>query len=125
METESLAVLKAAFDEWRRGKQHDREAFPAPLLARARAAARHHGPAAVFRATKVSRGRLATGHTRRARGATKAVPAFSRIELAPPATTAFAEVETSTGWKVRLFAPTTEALGLLSSIFDGARGGAR
>lgn len=122
MESESLAALKTAFDEWRRTKQHAREAVPAPLLARARAAARRHGAAAVFRATKVDRERLATGHRRRGREAAK-VPAFSRIALAPPAATAFAEVETSTGLKVRLLAPTAEALGLLSSLFDVARGG--
>lgn len=123
METESLAALKKAFDEWRSGKRHVREAVPAPLLARARAATRRHGMTAVVRATKVERERLAFGHRRRARGSAESVPAFSRIELAGPTTTAFAEVEMSTGLRVRLFTPTAETIGFLSSLFDVARGG--
>jgi hypothetical protein len=48
---------------------------------------------------------------------------YSRLELAAPAATArpFAEVETPTGLRVRLFTDTGEALGLLSSLL-GARG---
>lgn len=57
MEVESLAGLEAAFEAWRRGKRHPREAVPAVLLKRARQAARVHGPAAVSRVTKVDRGR--------------------------------------------------------------------
>jgi hypothetical protein len=43
---------------------------------------------------------------------------YSRLELSAPAATArpFAEVEMPTGLKVRLFADTGEALGLLSSL---------
>jgi len=61
MDGESLAALKAAFQGWRSRKQHVREAVPAALLQRARAAAGRHGAAAVARATKVARGRLDTG----------------------------------------------------------------
>ena len=118
MEAESLAALKKAFDEWRSGKRHVREAVPEPLLARARAATSRHGMTAVVRATKVDRERLAFGQRRRARGSAQSVPAFSRIEFAGPTATAFAEVEMSTGLKVRLFAPTAETLGLLSSILE-------
>jgi len=47
MNEKSLDGLKAAFDSWRSKKRHPREAIPGALLARARRAARHHGPAAV------------------------------------------------------------------------------
>jgi hypothetical protein len=127
MDGESLAALKAAFQEWRSRKRHVREAVPAALLQRARAAAGRHGPAAVARATKVERGRLGTsgsrGKKRRLPGA--AVPRYSRLELAAPAAAArpFAEVELPTGLKVRLFTETGDALGLLSSLLGA--GGAR
>jgi hypothetical protein len=125
MDGESLAELKAAFEGWRRRKRHPREAVPADLLQRARAAAWHHGPTAVAGATKVDRGRLKTGATRgkKSRVPGAGVPAYSRLELARPATVArpFAEVEMPTGLKVRLFTETSETLGLLSSLF-GAGG---
>lgn len=126
MENESLAKLKAAFEEWRSKKRYAREAVPADLLERARAAAVRHGPAAVHRATKVGRGRLKT--RRRSRGGTRAlaarVPAFSRVELAAPAMAIrpFAEVEATSGLKVRLFAQSEETLGLLASILDAGAG---
>ena len=126
MDGESLAALKAAFEAWRSRKRHVREAVPAELLQRARAAIRRHGPAAVARATKVERVRLETGRgpgkKRRVPGA--GVPTYSRMELAAPAATTarpFAEVELPTGLKVRLFTETGEALGLLSSLL-GAGG---
>ena len=124
MDVESLAGLKAAFEEWRSKKRYEREAIPGHLLERARLAARRYGPAAVARATKVDRGRLKTGpglrRTRRAHAAD--VPTFSRVELAAPAMAVrpFAEVETATGLKVRLFAQTDASLQLLSSVC-GAR----
>jgi hypothetical protein len=37
MADESLAVLRDAFDAWRRRKRHAREAIPGDLMARARA----------------------------------------------------------------------------------------
>lgn len=128
MEIESLAGLTAAFEEWRSKKRHAREAVPGRLLDRARQAARRHGPAAVARATKVDRGRLKIGSDgrRRRRAATAAgVPVFSRIELSAPSVTArpFAEVETATGLKVRIFAQTNEALQLISALCGS--GGAR
>jgi len=120
MTGESLAGVKAAFDEWRRRKRHLREAYPADLLERARVAARHHGPAAVARATKVDRARLRT----EGRGGTKALatrdrPTFSRFELTAPVAThrPFAEVEVPSGLRVRLFTQTDEALALLASLF--------
>ena len=126
MDGESLAELKAAFEEWRSRKRHPREAVPVDLLQRARAAAGRHGPAAVARATKVGRGRLKTG---RSRGKVRRVPAaglptYSRLELAAPAAATarpFAEVEMPTGLKVRLFTETSETFGLLSSLL-GAGG---
>lgn len=127
MEVESLAGLKAAFDAWRSNKRHPREAVPVDLLERARAAARHHGSAAVDRATKVGRGRLKTGRRgrRNSAGVAASVPTYSRLEVASavPTPRPFAEVEMPTGLKVRLFTETGEALRLLSALLG--EGGAR
>ena len=130
--SESLADLKAAFDDWRSKKRHARETIPATLLERARAAARRHGPAVVFRATKIARARLKTGERvpakKRVRRRPARVPAFSRLDLAAsaPATIApFAEIEMITGLKVRLFSQTGEALALLTSLLGLDAGGAR
>jgi hypothetical protein len=120
MNETSLDRLKAAFDDWRSKKRHPREAIPGALLARARRAARHHGPAAVARVTKVDRTRLRTARASRHAGPPGVAqpPAFSRVELTPPAMAVrpFAEVETATGAKLRFFAQTDELLGLLSSL---------
>jgi hypothetical protein len=120
MDGEILVELKTAFEKWRSRKRHVREAVPAELLQRARAAAALHGWAAVARATKVDRGRLESD---RIRGGKRQVPGtgvpmYSRVELTAPATTArpFAEVEMPTGLRVRLFTDSGEALGLLSSL---------
>jgi hypothetical protein len=133
MADESLAGLRAEFDAWRRRKRHAREAVPGDLMARARAAARHHGPAAVSRATRVQRDRLVVARMERSRvgkGAASIVPAYSRVEVAPPApavpsstTPPFAEVETRSGLRVRFFTETGGALGLLSALLGA--GGAR
>ncbi len=126
MDVESLAGLKAAFELWRSKKRYPREPIPDELLDRARKAARRHGPAAVARATRVDRGRLVRGSgRRRARGpAAPGVPTFSRLELPAPAVAVppFAEVETRTGLKLRLFTQTDQVLELLSSLC-GAGGG--
>ena len=126
MKRESLDGLKAAFEEWRTKKRYLREAVPAALMERARRAARRHGPAAVARATKVDRSRLKTGSRgRRAkRPAAVRALAFSRVELAAPvvATRPFAEVETATGLKLRLFTQTDEVLELLSSLCNSGGG---
>lgn len=110
---ESLAGLKTAFDEWRRRKRHPREAIPANLVESARLAVRRHGPAAVVRATKIDRERLKGGGR-----AAAAVPTFSRLEFGPlpAATHPFAEIVTTAGVKVRLFAQSNEALALISSL---------
>lgn len=125
MDGESLAELKAAFEKWRSKKRHVREAVPAELLQRARAAAARHGWAAVARATKVDRGRLESDRSRggKRRVSGTGVPKYSRLELAAPAAPArpFAEVEMPTGVRVRLFTDTGEALALLSSLL-GAGG---
>jgi hypothetical protein len=122
MENGSLDKLKAAFGKWRSKKRHRGETVPKDLLQRACIAARHHGSRAVARATKLDQRHLKTGR-RMNRGGTGRpavrVPAFSRIELAGPAATTrpFAEVETPTGVKVRLFEQTDAILGLLTSVF--------
>jgi hypothetical protein len=125
MDGESLAELKTAFEKWRSRKRHVREAVPAELLQRARAAAARHGWAEVARATKVDRGRLESDRIRggKMRVPGTGVPVYSRLELAAPGATArpFAEVEMPTGLRVRLFTDSGEALGLLSSLL-GAGG---
>ena len=125
MDGETLAELKTAFEKWRSRKRHVREAVPAELLQRARAAAACHGWAAVARATKVDRGRLESDRRRggKRQVAGTGVAMYSRLELSAPAATArpFAEVEMPTGLRVRLFTDTSEALGLLSSLL-GAGG---
>ena len=123
MDGESLAELKAAFEKWRSRKRHVREAVPAELLQRARAAAGRHGWAAVARVTKVDRGRLESDRSRDGKRRVPGTggPMYSRLELSAPAATArpFAEVEMPTGVRVRLFTDTSEALGLLSSLLGG------
>jgi hypothetical protein len=123
---ESMAGLKAAFEEWRSTKRHSREAVPADLLRRACQAARRHGSAAVARATKLDRRRL-EGVGRQAPGKRAAgapAPTFSRVSLAAPAAAApFVEIETAMGLKLRFFTQTDEALALLSSLLPP--GGAR
>lgn len=127
MEVESLAGLKTAFELWRNQKRYQHEAVPADLLRRARAVAQRHGPTEVARATKLDRRRLKIEQAarRRTRTATEQVPTFSRIEIVAPAgaTRPFAEVETATGLKVRLFGSSAEALELISALcgLGGAR----
>src|SRR5512145_2465174 len=122
---ESLAKLKVDFAEWRSRKQYVREAIPVELVQRARAAARRHGPAAVFRVTKVDLSRLKDAGRSRVekRAFATSVPKYSRLDLTAPTVTPrpFAEIEMPTGLKVRLFTEAGEALGLLSSLL-GAGG---
>lgn len=133
MADESLVELEEAFAAWRRRKRHVREAVPEALMARARAAARQHGPAAVGRATGVQRDRLVVaraerrGVARRSAAAASIVPAYSRVEMAATAALSsarpFAEVEAPSGLKVRLFVESGGALGLLTALLGA--GGAR
>ncbi len=131
MADESLVELGEAFAAWRRRKRHVREAVPEALIARARAAARQHGLAAVCRATGVQRDRLVVaqaerrGVARRSAAAASIVPAYSRVEMAataaPSSARPFAEVEAPSGLKERLFIESGGALGLLTALL-GAGG---
>ena len=133
MAEESLAELGEAFAAWRRRKQYVREAVPVSLMARARAAARRHGPATVSRATGVQRERLVMARAGRGEVAgrstasTSIVPAYSRVEVAaiaaPSSARPFAAVEAPSGLKVRLFIESGGALELLSALLGA--GGAR
>jgi hypothetical protein len=126
MGNEGLAELSAAFAEWRSKKRHMREATPSELLKRARAEARRYGPAEVARATGVDRSRLKTeGRARRRPETPMGSAGYSRVTLAAPGGGAqpFAEIEGLTGVKVRLFMPSGEVLGVLSSLLGV--GGAR
>lgn len=122
MRGESLTKLGAAFDDWRAAKRHVREPAPSELMKRAGAAVGIHGVGAVSRATKVDRRRLAASTVDEAEPKVESTPAFTRVDLSAPvvATRPFAEVETPTGARVRLFAPTAEALWLLSSVLGTA-----
>ena len=133
MADESLAELGEAFAAWRRRKRHAREAVPGDLIARARAAARHHWPAAVSRTTGVQRDRLVVARASLRKGAGRSsaaasmVPAYSRVEIAATAAASsarpFAEVEAPSGLKVRLFIESGGALGFLTALLGA--GGAR
>lgn len=122
MKVDSLSGLKAAFAGWRRGKRHVREAVPDELLERARRAAEVHGVKEVVRAIRVERSRLFRHHRERPAltmpPVQPAIPAFSRLELTPPAleATPIAELETPAGLKLRVFAESTAMVGLLSSL---------
>ena len=125
MRVESLENLSAAVAAWRKEKRHPREKIPEALLERARGAARAHGVSPVVRTLKVDRRRLlsAAPATRGVRGPGPASPAYSRLELAGPANSGrlFAELELPSGVKLRLYAASEEALGLLSSVVGGGR----
>jgi hypothetical protein len=123
MKVESLRELEAAFDGWRSKKRHAREAVPADLLERARGMIGVHGLGAVALATRVDRTGLRIGRRGQRESAAPAtgVPSFSRVELAGPVGPAaagrpFAEVETPTGLKLRIFTQTREALELVTSL---------
>jgi hypothetical protein len=120
---ESLAKLRVAFAEWRSRKRYVREAIPVELVQRARAAARHHGSAAVYRVTKVDLSRLKDAGRSRVekRASAASIPKYSRLDLTAPTTVTprpFAEIEMPTGLKIRLFTEAAEALGLLSSLLS-------
>jgi hypothetical protein len=131
MKVDSLEELESAFSDWRKRKKHARERVPDELLVRARRAAKKHGLTAVVRVTRVERPRLFRGlpsgrisrrePTRRAdksKTASRAMPAFSRLELGAASTTGvrpLAEVEIGTGARLRVFEETPAMLKLLSA----------
>lgn len=129
MKVDSLAELRSAFVEWRRRKEHAREAVPDELLLRAQRATEVHGVKAVVQVTRVERGRLFRGQPGKntpqaapkgqARAARGSVPAFSRLELgaaSAPGPRPLAEVEMASGVKLRVFEETPEMMGLLVEV---------
>ena len=124
MKVDSLSELKAAFAGWRRGKRHVREAVPEELLERARRAAEVHGVKEVVGAIRVERSRLFGRRDERPAlalampAAAPAIPAFSRLELPPPAAGAapIAELETPAGLTLRVFAESAAMVGLLARL---------
>lgn len=125
MKVDSLSELRVAFAGWRRGKRHVREVVPDELLERARRAAEVHGVKEVVQAIRVERSRLfrrrpeerlATAPT--LPPAQPVIPAFSRLELTPPAlgATPIAELETPAGLKLRVFAESNAMVGLLARL---------
>lgn len=121
MKVESLEQLSTAFTAWRCTKRHVREAVPATLMDRAHRAIGVHGSIRVARATKLNRRRLERGcrDLGRTDGTpTMCVPSFSRLELPAMAVPSqpFAEVETPTGLRLRIFSETDGTIGLLASL---------
>jgi hypothetical protein len=124
MKVDSLSELKAAFAGWRGGKRHVRETVPDELLERARRAAEVHGVKEVVRAIRVERSRLFGRRDERPAlalmmpAAQPAIPAFSRLDLPPPAlgATPIAELETPAGLKLRVFAESNAMVGLLARL---------
>ncbi len=125
MRADSLSELRAAFAEWRRGKRYAREAVPETLLERSRRAAEVHGVKEVVQAIRVERSRLfrrrrggVSAAARTAPAGLPALPAFTRVELAPPVVGAqpIAELETPAGIRLRVFVESHAMLGLVSSL---------
>lgn len=125
MGLETLETLKAAFDYWRSKKRYPHEAMPAELLNRAREATRKFGFKPVVRATKIggTRWKNECGVKIKDIPAVPAQrqlsPSYSVVNLeAHPQKSVqpFAEVETPTGLKVRLFGQSNEALHLIASL---------
>lgn len=124
MRVDSLSELQVAFAGWRRGKRYRREAVPDDLLKRARCAAEVHGVREVVRAVRIEQCRL-LGHRRGEKPTrsvavpvVRAVPAFSRLELAAPILGAqpVAELATPAGLKLRVFTESPAMVGLLSRL---------
>ena len=123
MKVDSLEELTAAFDGWRDGKRHVREAMPEALVERARRTARVHGVERVARAVRMDGRRLgsapgaAAGHRRSERR----TPGYSRVEMAAPVGVGrpLAELEMPSGVKVRFYSQTEEMLALLSAVCAG------
>jgi hypothetical protein len=115
------AKLRAVFDDWRSKKRYSREPVPGELLEEARRMIGIHGVGPVARATGLESSRLTGGHGSGGKSRapqSRSTPSFSRVELAAPAATyrPFAEVETPTGVKVRIFTQSDEVFGLLWSL---------
>jgi hypothetical protein len=124
MKKDSLAELKAAFIQWRKNKRYIREVIPNELLERARRAIPLHGLNNVLKATSLDYYRLieGMGDEPNNRAPNPAVdvkmPPYTKVELVVPSAKdcPIAEVETPSGLKLRIFKPTQEILGLLSSM---------
>jgi hypothetical protein len=124
MRTESIEELCSAFSAWREQKRHEREPIPEELLDRARQAAGVHGFWRVARLLGIKPRRL-KNETALAMGQRHAAPApaYSRLALTGLGSGGrpFAEVESPTGFKVRLYSSAPEALSLLAAVCAGER----
>jgi hypothetical protein len=142
MAVQSLEKLRKAFQRWRLKKGHIREPVPKALMARAYRAAAVYGPRSVAVAIKIDQTRLSEGINagmgakKKAvrqpksikvspsgeRGADRAVPFYSRVEMArPSAVQPLAEAETVSGMKLRIFAMTRETVDLLCTLSGSGR----
>jgi hypothetical protein len=116
---ESLDELQSLFNEWRKKRSSARERVPEDLRVRVERAVKAHGVSQVARATRLSTSWFWVQKTDRAK-VTKPrelpIPAFSRVELAPPVvrSSPVAEAETARGMKLRIFSFTQESTELLS-----------
>ena len=120
---ETLETLKAAFDDWRSKKRYPHEPMPAELLTRAREATGEFGFKPVVRATRIGGTRWKNECGLNIKdipsAQRQASPSYSivNLEVSPQKSVQpFAEVETPTGLKVRLFGQSNEALHLIASL---------
>lgn len=122
MAVESLKQLKIDFVRWRRKKLYAAEAIPEDLIKRAKQAASHCGIFKVIKATGLSWNRL-TNKDGASKQSGKLEPTFSRVEIASPTSRSpIAEIETPTGFKLRIFTITSETTSLLSSFYRAESG---
>lgn len=117
MKEYSLDELAAAFGRWRRKKRHIRERVPDELWEQALGATHIHGTKAVARATRIEQYRLVE-RDKKANTKRATMPTFTRLSITAPSATTYpiAEVETTTGLRLRVFVQTQEMLSLLSSL---------
>ena len=130
MAKDTLGSIKGAFDTWRRQKRYPRERMPEALLRRARRVAEVYGIGEVARHINIGPRYLKSSNdnpknkmprhvvSKSQNKPKKRSPKFSQIEVPAPLFTPqpIVEVETSLGIKIRLFALTSETIGLVSSF---------
>lgn len=115
----SLNELQAAFDCWRKSKQHRSQKTPLELLNRAKEAASMHGVGKIAELLDIDRKCLSDGQVEHAKKRRSKAPAlgFSKLAIASSHfSQPLVEIETLRGHKMRIFSLTTETIGFLSSI---------
>lgn len=114
----SLEELGTAFANWRQNKRNTREPVPKALWAQTLVAAKKHGAHAVSQVTKIQRSRIVERAEKSKAQGEGTVPAFTRVTISSPSVpeSPVAEVETSSGLKLRIFEQTEEMVKLLLTL---------